>query len=69
MCTIGIEKRSTQADSLGTQSEGLYDIGARPEATINHDLNFVEQIWPENTKLVEDIDRSRRIVGLTTSMI
>lgn len=66
---VGIQKRPAQADCLGSQRKRLDHVSTRAHAAVNHNVDLVEQVWPEYPYLVEHIDGRRRIVGLAAAVV
>ena len=69
VCTVRIKEWTAHTNGSSTKSEGLHDVCARAEAPVYHDLNLVEEVWFEDSNLIENIDWSWCVVCLATAMI
>jgi hypothetical protein len=66
---VGEHERTTETDSLDTESKQLDGIGAVADTTVGQDLNLVKQVGVLAEDLESDLKRRGAVVQLTTAVV
>lgn len=69
MTAISIQKRSSNTNGFRAHCQSLDNIGSAANTSIDHDLDFLEEVGAEGADFVKDVYRGGCVVCLATSVV